>query len=192
MSETSSSLLQHLQRQPDAAAWQRLVDLYTPLIRGWLARHVRGHDADDLVQEVLAIVVRKLPTFHRTRTGAFRSWLRTITINCLRGLWRAQRARPTATGDSDLWDLLDQLEDPTSAPSRLWDAEHDRHVTAALLEQLRPRFKPTTWKAFQRLVLEGATPQEVAAELKLSVNAVLIAKSRVLSQLRQEGEGLLD
>src|SRR5947209_19592475 len=98
MSETSTSLLRRLQGQPDTASWQRLVDLYTPLIRGWLARHARLHDADDLVQEVLAIVVRKLPKFRRTpRTGAFRCWLRTITVNCLRGLWRAQRTRPVAT-----------------------------------------------------------------------------------------------
>src|SRR5207244_5321297 len=49
MSETSASLLEQLRLRPDAAAWQRLVDLYTPLIRGWMRRHapLRPEDADD-------------------------------------------------------------------------------------------------------------------------------------------------
>ena len=36
------------------------------------------------------------------------------------------------------------------------------------------------------------TTAGVAAELGLSVNAVLIAKSRVLKRLRQKAEGLID
>src|SRR5438067_1112906 len=100
MSETSASLLDRLRLQPDAASWQRLVALYTPLIRGWLRRQAAlDQDADDLVQEVLAVLVRKLPEFRREpRPGAFRRWLRGITVNCLREHWRRCRGRPVATG----------------------------------------------------------------------------------------------
>jgi RNA polymerase sigma-70 factor (ECF subfamily) len=192
--ETSVSLLDRLREEPDTAAWRRLVDLYTPLIRGWLRRHgLPPQEADDLVQEVLAVVVRRLPDFRREeRTGAFRRWLRTITVNCLRDFWRRQRGRPRATGDSDFRNVLDQLEDPESALSRLWDEEHDRHVTQRLLEMIRPHFEPSTWRAFQRVALEGVPPDQAAAELGLTVNAVFIAKSRVLCRLRQEGAGLID
>ena len=38
----------------------------------------------------------------------------------------------------------------------------------------------------------GVKAAMVAAELKTSVNAVLLAKSRVLSRLRQEMQGLTD
>jgi RNA polymerase sigma-70 factor (ECF subfamily) len=41
-------------------------------------------------------------------------------------------------------------------------------------------------------VVSGRPPLEVAAELGLSVNAVYLAKSRVLQRLRTELEGLLD
>jgi DNA-directed RNA polymerase specialized sigma24 family protein len=41
-------------------------------------------------------------------------------------------------------------------------------------------------------VLQGGRAADVAAELGISVNAVLIAKSRVLQRLRQERQGLLD
>lgn len=195
MSETTSvSLLERLRRQPGAALWQRLVDIYTPLIQGWLRRHaLLPQDAEDLVQDVLAVVVRRLPDFHhQARTGSFRCWLRTITVNCVRDFWRAQRHRPQATGDSKVLHILDQLEDPDSAISRQWDLEHDRHVSQRLLQLIRPEFEATTWQAFRRVALEGASPDATAAELGISVNAVFIAKSRVLSRLRQEGEGLLD
>ena len=44
-------------------------------------RHIRPSDVDDLVQEVLAVVLRELPQFeHNGRTGAFRRWLRTILL----------------------------------------------------------------------------------------------------------------
>jgi hypothetical protein len=36
MPETPASLLERLRIRPDAASWQRLVELYTPLIRNWL------------------------------------------------------------------------------------------------------------------------------------------------------------
>ena len=191
---TSPSLLDRLRLQPDAGAWQRLVDVYDPLIRHWLRRHNLLHqDADDVVQEVLTVVVRKMPEFRREpRVGAFRRWLKNITINCLRDHWRARNKAPIATGDSDLLQVLHQLEDPNSALSREWDLEHDRHVTGRLLQLIEPQFEPRTWQAFRRVAVDGAAPDAVAAELGMSVNAVFIAKSRVLSRLRQESEGLLD
>ena len=194
MSETSASLLERLRLRPDEEGWQRLVGLYTPLIRGWLRRHgLPPQEADDVVQEVLAVVVRRLPDFHRRpRTGAFRRWLRTITVNCLRDFWRSRRARPAAAGGSDFGKLIEELADPASGLSREWDREHDRHVTQRLLEMIRPHFEERTWRAFTRVALEGASPDAVAAELGLTVNAVFIAKSRVLTRLRQEGAGLID
>ncbi len=194
MSATSATLLERLRDRADAEAWQRLVELYTPLLTGWLRRHaLQPSDVDDLVQEVLAAVARDIGRFeHNRRVGAFRHWLRTILANRLREFWRAQRARPTATGESDFADILAQLEDSGSGLSRLWDREHDEHVVRRLLAMIEPQFTPSTWQAFRRLVLDGERPDAVAAELGLSVNAVFIAKSRVLQRLRQEGRDLLD
>lgn len=195
MSETSASLLDSLRLQSDPDAWNRLVDLYTPLIRAWLRRHAGAlpdADADDVIQDVLTVVVRRLPEFTRgERVGSFRRWLRTITVNCLRDHWRGGRRRPQATGDSEFLQTLDQLEDPNSGLSREWDREHDQHVTQRLLEMIRPQFEGKTWQAFRRVTLDGAAPDDVAAELGITVNAVFIAKSRILSRLRQEAGELL-
>ena len=193
MTATSASLLARA-RDADAGAWARLVDLYTPLVRGWLARvGVRADDGDDLVQEVLAVVVRRLPEFrHNQRTGAFRAWLRAIAVNCARDFWKARRLRPAAPGGSDFAGYLAQLEDSTHPLAEAWDREHDVHVTRHLLARLRPEFEPRTWEMFRRFVLDGLPAAQVAAEAGTTPNAVFIAKSRVLSRLRQEADGLLD
>lgn len=194
MTETSPSLLNMLRESPDGQSWERLVDLYTPLILGWLRRHgMRDADADDVVQETLTIVFRKLPDFERQpQTGAFRSWLRRITVNCLRDYWKSRKSRREAAASTQVDEMLDQLADPNSGLSQIWNDEHDRHVMHHLLAKIQPQFTPQTWTAFERVAREGANAQEVAEELGITINAVFIAKSRVMSRLRQEGFGLVD
>jgi RNA polymerase sigma-70 factor (ECF subfamily) len=194
MSATPVSLLERLRLRPDPASWRRLVDLYTPLIRGWLRRcDLQESDADDLTQEVLGVLVRELPHFrHDLRAGAFRRWLRTIAVHRLRDFWRARRSRPEPAGAGALGDLLDQLEDPDSGMSQLWERQHDQHVVRRLLEMIQPDFEPSTWEAFRLVMLEGQPTAAVAVQLGLSPNAVRIAKSRVLSRFRQESAGLID
>lgn len=187
-------MLSRLQACSDQESWRQWLEVYEPLIRNWLRQFAeRGADHEDVVQEVLAVVVRKLPEFQRReQVGSFRSWLRTITRNCLRVQWRGRHGNPLAVGGTDFLDRLNQLEDPDSGLSRRWDEEHDQHVVQHLLTWVRPHFEPSTWEAFRRTAIEGKSPDEVAAELGMTVNAVFIAKSRVLSRLRHEGAGLLD
>ncbi len=186
--ETSASLLDRLAAAPSDADWRRLHDLYAPLLGAWLARAgVPDHDRDDLAQEVLLVVVREVAAFERRGPGAFRGWLRTILTNRVRDYFRRQAGRTEAAGDQ-----LAELADPESTLSRLWDREHDEHVAARAMERVRVDFAATTWAAFARQVLEGKPAADVAAELGISRNAVLVAKSRVLARVRAELAGLVE
>ena len=191
--ETSISLLERVRERDDEASWRTLVEIYTPLIRGWLNRHAGlDADAEDVIQDVLAVVVRRIPEFRREpRVGAFRAWLRTITINCFRDTWKARR-RVKPAADSRVDEFLQQLADPASGLSRVWDKEHDRHVTQRLLQIIRGEFTEKTWLAFQRFALADEPAETVAADLGMTVNAVFIAKSRVLTAPRREGAGLME
>jgi RNA polymerase sigma-70 factor (ECF subfamily) len=191
--ETSVSLLGRLAGAPTDDDWRRLLDLYQPLLRAWTARAgVPASDVDDLAQDVLFIVFREVAGFERRGKGAFRAWLRTILAHRVRDFFRGQKYRPTATGDSDFLRRLDELEAPESALSKLWDQEHDEHVAAALMRRVQGDFAPATWQAFRQHVLEGEPAAQVAQELGLSLNSVLLAKSRVLKRLRQELAGLVE
>ncbi len=191
---TSQSLLDRARDTGDSTSWRRLTDLYAPWLRRWLRPYVsQPLDVDDITQEVLATVARELPRFqHNQSPGAFRAWLRGIAVNRLREYWRAQRGEAHAVGGDGLFDTLTRLEDPHSDLTLAWDQEHDRHVARSLLDSIRLEFQPATWHAFEAVVLEGRAPQEVARALGLSVNAVLIAKSRVLKRLRQTASGLFE
>jgi RNA polymerase sigma factor (sigma-70 family) len=186
--DTPLSLLDRLRSHQNDEAWQDFTGLYEPLIRKWVGRLVSRPDSvDDVTQEVLKALVEGLPGFrHNRRKGAFRAWLRSITIHRVRRHWRGQH--PNVKQLSDAKDL----EDPRSALSGLWDDEHDRHVVRSLLEKVLPEFDADTQKIFRRLVFDSSSPREVAADFGCSLNVVYMAKSHVLKRLRLEGEGLIE
>jgi RNA polymerase sigma factor (sigma-70 family) len=179
--DTSQSLLKRAHDSADATSWRKLIDLYTPLIRRWVRPYVaQPADVDDVVQDVLAVLVRELPRFeHSQNPGAFRAWLRSIAVNRLRVAWRT---RSPATGGDAILDQLHQLEDQASPLSRAWDEEHDRHVVTTLLSAIRLEFQPSTWRAFDATVRDGRPAADVAAELGLSVRDFLIADARTSGQ----------
>lgn len=191
MLDTPRSLLQRIAESSGEADWRRLVALYQPFIGKWLGRAgVPADDAEDLTQEVLTVMVKELPSFeHSEMTGAFRSWLRTVVVNRTRGYWRSRQTRPV---QHDGEGAIALLEDPSSGLSGEWDREHDAHVVRQLLDALEGEFSPTTWAAFRRQMMDGAKAADVAAELGLSTNAVLVAKSRVLRRFRAEARGLIE
>lgn len=192
--QTSVSFLDSLRNDPSEQQWQMLTELYSPLIRGWLIRSgAVSSDLDDLTQDVLIVVVRRFPEFRREpQAGAFRSWLRTITVNCLRDHWKRRKRQPVALGGTDFAAVIEQLSDPHSALSQLWDKEHNACVSAYLLNQIRSNTSELTWRAFQRFALDGLSADEVARELGISANSVFIAKSRVMASLRKIGKGLIE
>ncbi len=194
MAETPLSLLDRVRSNGQPVDWDRLVQLYTPLLRSWLQRHpLQGADVDDLLQDILSVMVQKLPQFaHPGNAGAFRSWLRAILVYRLRWHWRERLRKPARIGQEDAEQFLARLERADGDLARHWDAEHDRHVVTRLLELIRPEFTESTWRAFQGYVIEERPLAEVAAELGLTPNAVYIARTRVFRRLREEASGLID
>ena len=88
-------------RQPNQeAAWERFVDLYAPLIFHWGKNQgLNTTDSTDLVQDVMAILVAKLPEFQYDPSKRFRGWLRTVTVNAARNLHRRESTRVDAAFD---------------------------------------------------------------------------------------------
>ncbi len=192
MNSTSVSLLDRLKAaRPDASDWNRLQRIYLPLISRWLGRVPgRGVEADDLAQEVFIVVIRELPRFERQREGSFRAWLRRVTVNRVRTHRKRRHKRP-AVGLDPAEQFLESLADLNGDLAREWDQDHDRQVFAKLLGIVQPDFSPATWEAFRRFAVDGLPAARVAEEIKLSVNAVIQAKARILKRLREEAGELL-
>jgi RNA polymerase sigma-70 factor (ECF subfamily) len=188
MDSTSATLLHRLRQPADRMAWDSFVRLYTPLLFYWARRTgLAEADAADLVQDVFCVMIRKLPDFEYDRGKSFRAWLKTVLQNTWRNRAR-QRSLPTLGGDKG--PVLEAVDEDDAI--RLEETEYRDHLVARAVELMQTEFEPATWQACWQLVVEGRPAAEVARQLDLSINAVYLAKSRVLARLRRELAGLLD
>ena len=78
------------------------------------------------------------------------------------------------------------------AATALFEAEYRRRLFRWAADEIRDEFTQTTWRAFWQTAVEGRPPNEVAAELRLSIGSVYVARSRVLSRLRHRIEQVGD
>jgi RNA polymerase sigma-70 factor (ECF subfamily) len=185
MLSTSHSLFEEIQASSDGDCWQRFVQLYTPVLGTWAERlGLSSTDAQDLVQDVFALLVRKIGLYRREEQGRFRDWLRTVLTNRYR-----ERGRKRAPELAALNPVDDKAEDPAEA---FWEEEYQRLVVARALEFLRDRFEERVWRAFWLTTVEGRSTTDAADELGMSAGAVYVARSRVLTKLRREFDGFLE
>ena len=192
--QLSSKTLQGLKRG-DAAAWQKVLRLYGPLVYGWCLQKTRhAKDAEDVTQEVFLVACKKIETFQGRTTGdGFRAWLSRITANvCLR-YWQHRNRQPQAAGGSDAQKELAQLALHESTPSSEDLLRNERQsVLRRASELIRGEFEVRTWQAFWRVVAEGESAADVARDLKMTPNAVYVARCRILRRLREECGDLVE
>ena len=180
MLTTSPSLLGRLQGTDDHGAWERFVRLYSPILYNAASRLGLQHaDALDLVQEVFATLVRKLPEFQYDTDRSFRSWLFTVTRNTYIGKARRKKVH------IDLSVRPDNLGNPVEQEA-VDRADFHRHLLTEVFPAMSQYFQPSTWNAFYAYVVEQQPIQQVAAKLGGTESAVLKAKARVLSRLHRE------
>ncbi len=183
---TSASLLVRLRDGRDVEAWRQFVRLYSPIVYGFARkRGLQDADAADLMQEVLRSLATAAGRLeYDPARGGFRAWLFTVTRNKLYSFLNARRRQVQGTGDSDAQQRL--LDEPEKDHAPLWDQEYNRGLFDWAAERVRGTFQDRTWQAFWRTAVEGQDPGEVARDLAMSPGAVYVAKSRVLSRLREQ------
>lgn len=185
---TRASLILRLPTVSDAAAWREFTEIYEPFVyRFGLRKGLQHADACELVQEVLVAVARAIGRYEIDEARAqFRTWLFRIARNCLLKQWAKQR-RAAMVVDSGVWEQLsDSLEETTSDPQEDDFREYRREVLSYALLRVRRSVKPLTWEAFRLTALQQRSVDEAAAELKINRGMVYVARSRVISRLRDE------
>jgi|SRR6516164_2562879 RNA polymerase sigma-70 factor (ECF subfamily) len=184
---TRASLLVRIRDPRDGSAWSQFVDIYAPLLYGF-ARKAGLQDADaaDVTQEVLRSVAGAVTNLeYDPRRGSFRGWLFTIARNRLRN-FQSRKPPDSGSGDSGVHERLQQLAAPEQGQAAWWDQEYERQLFQWAAARIRRDFEESTWQAFWQTAVEGKSGKEVARELRISLAAVYLAKSRVLTRLKEQ------
>lgn len=174
-------------------AWGELVDLYGPLVAHWCRRQgLDVHATADCLQEVFAAVARSLGGFRPSgKSGAFRSWLWTITLNKLRDRARRSGLQTAGQGGST---ALRQLQALPAVDSGLEEEASNEPTTSGdqiqlvrrAMQQVRDEFTARTWEIFTRSVIDQVATRVVAEQFSITDATVRQIRSRVLRRLRQQ------
>lgn len=195
---TSLSLIVRA-KENDPDAWERLVELYSPLVYFWCKESgLSEPDLHDVFQEVFHTLARSINKFRPIENGTFRGWLRTLTRNKLNDHFRKSGREPRAIGGTEALHFLEQFpaaahrhstlnrtEAPLSETSQ-GEMEIQHSMLCQALANVRDNYAEQTWKAFWMVVIDGRETNDVAKDLSMRPGTVRVAKSRVLKRLRLE------
>jgi RNA polymerase sigma-70 factor (ECF subfamily) len=182
----------------DHEAWRAFHDRYGDLIRGFARlRGVQPADCDDLVQEVMVSLSKVMQNgfVYDPAKGTFRSYLKTTVIHAIAR--KARQNRPTSSleeGDIPARGPAAAIGRPSGAAwnvgsgggddgDEAWEQQWRQHHTRLAMKTIESEYNATDLEAFQRYALMQHDAATVARDLRISVESVYQAKSRILKRL---------
>lgn len=195
---TRASLLERLRDWDDQAGWREFFERYWRLVYN-VARKAGLADAEaqDIVQETLLSVAKKMPGFRYDPTlGSFKGWLLLIVRSRIVDHRRRRAARPQLEGTPASDDdrdtaFIERL--PASEGDdmdRVWQEEWERSILDTALERVKATVAARQFLVFQMTTAQGIPASAVARSLGLNVAQVYLARHRVARAIRSEVEKL--
>lgn len=180
----------------DAVALQQLLfDYYDPL-REQIASKIPPSvqavvDADDVVQETFAEVIRELGQFSPRTSQSFCAWLKRIAENRVQAAVRHRMAKKRGgdrkqvhgvipPGADSMVDLIEVLSAGSHTPSR----SAARHEAAAAVQQVIDDLPADYRQAVQLRLLEGRSLTETSGIMNRSPRAVQGLVDRAKKKMR--------
>ena len=197
---TSTTLLGRVALTGDEPACAEFVARYAPMVKAIArARGLAVEDCDDIAQEVMMAAIDALREHRYDRQiGRFKAWLKGVIYHRVNRAWRARAGRVTREVQvpPDAFALrgrpgipVEDVPDPSPTPDEQFEAEFEaewqRVAFEEALDEIRREVDPLTYQAFDLYARKNRPPREVARLLGVSRNTVYIAKSRILTRLRE-------
>jgi RNA polymerase sigma-70 factor (ECF subfamily) len=181
---THASLLARLAAGQDSRAWREFDERYRVLLwRFARARGLQPADAEDVAQEVLHALTKRLPGFaYDPARGRFRDYLKTAAANAVWKKLGELAGTARAVGGSDAAPDVPVADD---AVERSWEAEWRQYHMRLAMTRIRAEFNAQDVAAFEAYAAGDRAAAEVATSLGLSVDQVYQAKSRILRRLKE-------
>ncbi|MBL9139010.1 MAG: sigma-70 family RNA polymerase sigma factor [Verrucomicrobiales bacterium] len=189
---TRRSLIERLRDLGDDPSWREFFDMYWKLIYGAAIKAgLSDQEAEDVVQETVIGVARKMPEFRYEPTVcSFKGWLMHVTRRRIVDRYRRRRSQniPLAipTGDTTEDPVLD-LPDPTAnVLEGIWDEEWRKNLVDVALERVRRRASPKHYQIFHLHAIKGIGVLDVARLAGVSLANVYVTYHRVAKLVKEE------
>lgn len=193
---TRRSLLSRLRNVDDAASWRDFFDTYWKLIFNAAVKSgLSPADAEDVVQETVVNVARKMPEFrYDPAKGSFKGWLLRLTkwrlLDHLRQNRRHAACEPMTVVSED-FGPIENVPDPISdLLDTLWESEWQQNLLDAAAQRIKRRVKPKHYQVFELHVLKQWPVAKVAKALGVNAAEVHLIKHRVGNLIKTEVERL--
>lgn len=189
---TRASLLSRLRDLSDTDSWRTFFETYWRLLYNVARKNgLADAEAQDVVQETVVAVARKMPGFYYDPAkGSFKQWLLLITRrriqDSLRRTYRS--ARLVQNTDNLAVDGRELSADPPApdvAFTTAWEEEWRENIYQAALSRVRQSVNPKHFQVFDGCVCQGLPAAEVARMLGLNAAQVYLARHRVSKAVKQ-------
>ncbi len=183
---TDLDLLERYVTDGDARAFAQLATRHRDMVYATCYRVLGNRaDAEDAAQETMATFFKAFRDGkYDPCKGRLSNWLfgiaKRVILN-LRGRQPLEHLIADKATGTSFWDMVQ--DDKTLG--RAWELEWQQMVMKRCLEQVRQEYDPKVFGAFRHYAIDQFAVEEVCQKFDMSRNAVYIAKSRVLSRLRE-------
>ena len=183
--ETSASLLKIIANDSENARWAEFYYKYEATIRSFVAAHYPTLEPDDIVQETMFALFRRLPNYHYApdKHGHFRSYLMGIVCH------KAADAIRKRVQQEKLREGISTSTPVAEEPPLMYEYDEAWRNAAVevAIEQLMTdtSLSPNTRAIFEHVALLHESPERVAAQFGTSRNNVDQIKSRLTDRLSQ-------
>ena len=180
---TSTTLLANLAEREsgiDQAEWNRFFALYYPVMVEFARARGAGDDSEDVVQEVLADLVKVFQAGRYVRgKGRFKSYLATMLRNELISRFRRMQAKSRVDGRART--PAAPLPEPSAAPPAddmpAWNLARHRAAVEHVLT--RTAISEQSRRIYRELLASGDNCAKVARRMNLPAATVRQVKSRI-------------
>lgn len=182
---TRASLLSRVRDPSNDAAWREFQGLYHDLlIRFCRRRSIQEADAEDIVQTVMASLVKALPGFiYDPGRGRFRDYLFRCTDHAI-ARWGKGGSRPKEVGFALRDEELPHAGTPDSEAWQVWEEEWISHHYRLAMRTIQETFEQRSVEIFDRSVA-GETVAQLSAAFGMSEQAVHKVRQRIKARMEE-------
>lgn len=193
---TRRSLVDRLANWDDQRRWQEFFDTYWKLIySAALKSGLTDAEAQEVVQETVITVAKKIDRLrYDPALGSFKGWLLQITRWRIADQFRKRNSVQTQrerSNDDRQTATIERLPDSNIVDiDTLWEREWQENLFDAAIARVKKKVDAKQFQIFDCYVRKEWPAQKVAAQLRVSVGQVYLARHRVSALIKKEVKNL--